>query len=123
MNNVKDFNDAVVDANDAMLNNTADEQKTVRFANIKRILATLDKFLDKKIASIAILYFFSVIACGFGLIVSGKVASAASDGARRAGATTSNSWLWAVLAVFTFLFLLGAVRVAALRFGRRNKVK
>ena len=120
MENVKDFKDDVnVDV--AVTDVAAGEQKISKFANVKRILATLDKFLDKKIAGVALIYFFSVIACGVGLIISGQVASAATDGAQRAGATASNSWIWAVLAVVTFLFLLGASRVAAVRFARRGK--
>ncbi|MDR0462589.1 MAG: hypothetical protein LBG88_04680 [Christensenellaceae bacterium] len=106
---------------DVMVTSIAvEDEKATRYPHVKRILATLDKFLNKKIAAIALFYFFAVVGCGIGLIVSGEVANAASGGTST-GAKTSNTWLWSLLAVLTFLFMLASTRAATLRLSKKNR--
>jgi len=85
---------------------------------VKRMLVSLDKFLNRRIASIVLLYMLAVIACGAAVVVNGVTASA-SDGNAWGG--TGNTLLYSSIAVLTFIMVLIAVRVAAVRSRGKNE--
>jgi len=84
-----------------------------RFPNIKRMLASLDKFLDRRIAGIAMLFTLGLIACGIAIAVNDVTVHAASDTGR--GMNNTAVWLYSVLGVLAFVFLLVSVRVVQIR--------
>ena len=86
--------------------------------NIKRMVATLDRFLNRRIAGIAILFMAVLVACGVGLIVNGSNVYASTG-----GQTTINNtsvWLYSIFAVFAFLFIIILARVFV--YKSRNRV-
>ena len=82
------------------------------FPNIRRMIASLDKFLSKRIAVIGAIYLCAMILCGAGLIINGVTANAATG---QGANPTTNTWLYATIATASFIFILIVVRVIAVR--------
>jgi len=89
-----------------------------RFPTIKRMLANLDKFLNKRIAGIAILYVCAAFLCSTFIIIGGVTASA-SDG--NGWSTTQNIVLYSLVGVMTLIFLVVVARVIVMRRRRGEK--
>ena len=88
---------------------------------VKRMIATLDKFLLRRITVIALLYLAGVISCGGVLIANGLKASASSDGGNTY-LDTLNVWMYSIIATLTFVFVLILIRFFSLR-AAKNKSK
>ena len=91
-----------------------------KFPNVKRMLVSLDKFLNRRIAVIGIIYIMALIAGGAGLIANGETAFA-SDGSGNGAMPIVNVWIYSLLGVATFLFLLILVRVVSVRLATNKK--
>ncbi|MCL2229307.1 MAG: hypothetical protein FWC00_05800 [Firmicutes bacterium] len=97
----------------AMAESLVNKDRDKNLPNIKRMLETLDKFLDRRIAGIALLFMTVLVACGAGLIANGSNVYAATGG--QTTVNTLGIWLYSILAVFTFLFVLVIARVITFR--------
>ena len=91
-----------------------------KFPNVRRMLASLDKFLNRRIAVIGIIYIMALIAGGAGLIANGET-TFASDGNDNGAISMVNVWIYSLLGVITFLFLLVLVRVVSVRMATNKK--
>ena len=97
----------------------AEDQKVTRFPHIKRMLATLDKFMDRRIAGIAMFFCAAIAACGIGIFINGEVANASSGGGG-GGMNSTNALLYSLLAVLCFAFVLIVTRVVTVRHTRKK---
>ena len=88
----------------------------VQYPFVKRMLTALDKFLERRIAGIGILYFFSLIVGGVCILINGVAVSASGGGS--GDAPISFVWIYSILAVLSFVFILAITRVY---FKRKNK--
>jgi len=88
-----------------------------QYPTIKRMISSLDKFLNRRIAGIVLLYVCAIVICGSIIIVNGVTATA-SDGSSGWSNTTS-AWLYSILAILTLFVVLVAARVVVVK--RRNK--
>lgn len=99
--------------------NKDDDEKPKPYSNIKRMMLSLDRFLNKRIMGIGIFYLIAIIGCGAGLIING-IRSYASSG----GEPTINNtdvWLFSAIGVITFLFILAVARVVAVRLHKNHE--
>ena len=89
---------------------------------VKRMLITLDKFLDRRIASIAAFYALGMIIGGLTLfMLNNPDTNAAGYDEATASAGSGGAWAWSFIGVITFLFALVAVRVISLRVNRGKR--
>jgi len=98
----------------------AAEKDGEQFPAIRRMIIALDKFLNRRIAVIAIVYLAGMIACGAGLIVNGVYVSAHTGG-KPPASNEINIWLISVMVTLTFVFFLISVRVFAQRRRKNEK--
>jgi hypothetical protein len=90
----------------------------VHYPFVKRMLTALDKFLERRIAGIGIIYFCSLIIGGICILVNGVAVSASGGGS--GDAPISFAFIYSTLAVLSFVFLLVLAR---LYFVRRHKTE
>jgi len=95
-------------------------ESSTLYPTIKRMLATLDKFLIRRIAVIAICYMAGMIVLGMGLTANG-VASNASSYGETSTSSTVNAWLFSLAAVVTFLFILLIIRLVVINVAKRKE--
>ena len=98
----------------------ADQANFERYPYVKRMLATLDKFLDKRIAGIALFYFLALAIIGIGLFANGQVMHAASQNGGSGGSGDLNVWLYSLLGILTFMIILVVTRVLAIRINKKK---
>ena len=98
------------------------EKQAKECSNIRRMLVALDKFLNKRIMGIGILYFGCLIVCGAGLVVHGVISNASSGGGD-GGIDGTDAWIFSVAGVFTLLFFLAIARVISIRFKKSTAEK
>ena len=82
------------------------------YSGIKRMLAKLDRFLDKRVAGIALFFMFSMLAVGAALISTNAVHASTGGIPERRDVTVM---LWAMLGTIAFLFLLVTLRIIVVR--------
>lgn len=90
---------------------------------VKRMIVTLDKFLDRRIAGIVMFYFALSALIGVGLFMNTQSANASAGQTAVEEHFFSNAWLYSLLGVATFIFALIAVRVISIRVQRAKRVK
>lgn len=100
--------------------NSSVEVETVKFPMIKAMLEKLDKFLSRRVASIALFYFFAMIVCGSALIANGVVTGATAGGNTGAG-NALNIWLYSVIATISFVFILILIRLLMVHAMKKKK--
>ena len=93
--------------------------KPERFPHIKRMIGKLDRFLNRRVASIMVLWACAMVVLGSVAIVNGVSASASDGGSSWTSGT--NAWLYSLVAVLSFFMLLALVRVIAIRLRLRRK--
>ena len=89
------------------------------YSTIKRMLATLDKFLLRRILTILGIYFAAMVACSAVLITNG-ITTNASTGEGVLGGNTANAWIYAVIATVSFIFLVALIRFIFIRKNKRQ---
>jgi|GEM_PF-5708494 len=96
-----------------------------KYPHIKRMLMTLDRFLEKRVAIIGAVYLLAILAGGVLLFANGVSAVNASS----AGTYTtdspivSNTLVFSLLGVVSFIFALIAFRVVAVRMKTKKLVE
>ena len=89
--------------------------------HIKRMVAALDKFLNRRIAGLVMFYVCAlIVSCTF-VIMNGTTTSATTG--ERGWRSTSNALLYSFVAVLTFIFILIVVRVISIRRGKNKNEK
>jgi hypothetical protein len=88
-----------------------------RFPNVKRMLDTLDKFLNRRIVGIIGVYITVMLISGFGLIMSGTV-SASTGGS--VGVSPLEVWLYSFICVATFIIVLILARVISVKIAKNR---
>jgi len=99
-----------------------EEYDDTPYPNIKRMISTLDKFLIRRIAIIAMCYVAGMIVLGSCLTVSG-VASSANANGNGLAIKELNIWLYSLAAVLTFLFILVAIRFIVAKVAQKKDKK
>lgn|GEM_PF-3260020 len=97
----------------------ANEVKSDNFPYIKRMLQSLDKYLDRRIAGIAMIFMAAMLVVGAGIAVN-TVETNASTGGSGAAMGTTNVILYSLLGVICFLLVLVCTRVTAIRIKRKK---
>jgi hypothetical protein len=118
-NSAKNVNDDIV-SNDfiAEVKGSNVDVTVTQYPLVKRMIMTLDKFLDRRIAGVGIFYFAVLFACSVA-VFSGTAANAATDGA--ANTRNLNIFVYSVVVIATVLFLSVVARVIAVRIARNKK--
>jgi len=98
----------------------AESPRPIAFPTLKRMITTLDKFLNRRIAGIGMIYLGAMMACGVAIFINGVTASA-NSGQVVNSTSRADVWLYSLIAVFTFIFALVLIRVAAVQLAKRKK--
>lgn len=89
----------------------SDEAPMVKYPKINAALGMLDRFLSKNLVLIFSIYALTVTICGGGLLMNNVVFSNASgtEGTTGTAPIELNTWLYSIIAVFTFFLFLACV--------------
>jgi hypothetical protein len=98
---------------------TADD--LTKYPYVKRMMNTLDAFLNRRIAGIAMLYVASLVIGSIFLFGNGATSWASSDAGYKVEAPFSYALIWSIMGVMTFLFVIVLARVVSVRLFKNNK--
>ena len=87
------------------------QDTTVKYATIKRLLGTLDKFLSKKLGLVLLFCGLGVAICAGGVFLNSTLITNASSGGESSPSSglALNTWLWSGVALFAFIALISIV--------------
>ena len=94
--------------------------EVTNYPTIKRMLSTLDKFLIRRMAVIAICYMSAVLILGVGLAANGVASNASGEYGNKPVSGQLNNWLFALACTMTFLFALLVIRLVVVNVAKRK---